>query len=220
MEHLQPSKSPTKRRTRSVTIATLRGGNKSLSLAKAGAGATVTPTLGRPVGESLRILVKYTLIIFLTLVSFAVDGPVSWWGFEELTIALQRVSGQAWNASADAKWMFWIFVTVVSTLSLAHFTLNWREYGRGWRGMVRGFCFIALILVPSQLWDFVDSTAGIYGLFQPIDLTALNIPLLYISIAGAIFGSFVAPTFALLLTREGHTTHATDTAKGNARDRA
>jgi hypothetical protein len=215
MEQLQPSKSPTKRRTRPTAI-TMRGGNKSLALAKAGAG-TATPTLGRPVGDSLRVLVKGCLIIFLTLISLAVDGPVSWWGFEELTIALQRVTGQAWNASSDAKWLFWIFVTVVSTLSLAHFTLNWREYGRGWRGMVRGFCFIALILVPSQLWDFVDSTAGIYGLFQPIDLTAINVALLYVSIAGAIFGSFVAPTFALLLTREGTSTHA---AKGKSHDHA
>jgi hypothetical protein len=215
MESLQPSKSPAKRRTRSATLTTLRG-TKPLVVAKAGS-VTVTPTLGRPLGDSLRVLVKYTLIIFLTLVSLATDGPVSWWGFEELTHALQRATGQAWNAPPDAKWLFWIFVTVVSTLSLAHFTLNWREYGRGWRGMVRGFFFVTLILAPSQLWDFVDSTAGIYGLFQPIDLTMINVPLLYISIAGAIFGSFVAPTFALLLTREGNAPHA---AKGNARDRA
>lgn len=208
MEHLGQPKS-TKRRPKSVLMRTP-------ALVAKPAAFISTPTFNRPLGDSARILVKYTLIIFLTLVSFAVDGPVSWWGFEELTIALQRASGQAWNASADTKWFFWIFVTVVSTLSLAHFTLNWREYGRGWRGMVRGFFFVSLILIPSQLWDFVDSTAGIYGLFQPISLTAINVPLLYISIAGAIFGSFVAPTFALLLTREGHT-HA---PKGNPRDRA
>jgi hypothetical protein len=161
------------------------------------------PTLGRPLGESVRVLVKYILVIFLTLISFAVDGPVSWWGFEELTIALQRVTGYAWNAPADVKWYFWLFVTVISTLSLAHFTLNWREYGRGLGGMVRGLLFVLFILVPSQAWDFIDSLAGVYGLFQPIDLMAVNVPLVYISIAAAVFGSFVAPTFALLLAREG-----------------
>lgn len=161
------------------------------------------PVLGRPIGESLRVLVKYSLIVFLTLISLAVDGPVSWWGFEELTIAIQRTTGVGWNAPADVKWYFWIFVTVVSTLSLAHFTLNWRDYGRGVGGMVRGLCFVLFILVPSQAWDFIDSLAGIYGLFQPIDLRGVNVPLLYIAIAAAVFGSFVAPTFALLLAREG-----------------
>jgi hypothetical protein len=214
----QPTQSTKPRRTNSLTIRHGRG--TPFAITKPITPAS-TPSLARPVGESVRVLVKGCLIIFLTLISLAVDGPVSWWGFEALTLDLQRTTGQAWNAPADAKWFFWIFITVVSTLSLAHFTLNWREYGRGWRGFVRGFFFVALILVPSQLWDFVDSTAGIYSLFQPVVLMAVNVPLLYISIAGAIFGSFVAPTFALLLAREGTTpereTHA---AKGKPHDRA
>lgn len=183
---------------------------------KAPAAIAAVPTLARPLGESLRILVKYSLILFLTLVSFMVDGPVSWWGFEELTIAIQRATGLAWNAPGDVKWYLWIFVTLISTLSLAHFTLNWRDYGRGLSSMMRGLFFILFILVPSQAWDFVDSLAGIYGLFQPIALNAINVPLLYLSIAASVFGSFVAPTFALLLAREGN--HATPKGETNHDD--
>lgn len=197
MDHPTPA---TKRRSNSILLP--RGRSASALAAKP--TAPLSPAaFSRPVADSLRVLVRTCLILFLGMVSFAVDGPVSWWGFEELTLAVSRATGQVWNAPADTKWMIWIVVTVVSTLSLAHFTLNWREYGHGWRGLVKGFLFVTLILVPSQLWDFVDSTAGLYGLFQPVDVGRINVPLLYFSIAAAIFGSFIAPTFALLLAREG-----------------
>jgi hypothetical protein len=212
MDHPTPS---TKRRSNSVLLS--RGRSAPALVAKP--APLAAPSFSRPVAESVRVLVRMCLVLFLGMVSFAVDGPVSWWGFEELTLAIGHATGQGWNAPPDTKWMIWIFVTVVSTLSLAHFTLNWREYGRGWQGLAKGFLFVTLVLVPSQLWDFVDSTAGLYGLFQPVDLSRINVPLLYISIAGAIFGSFIAPTFALLLAREGtpegNMPHA---AKGSTHD--